>query len=194
MIKGTVVEQGTHEKLLENKNGTYYGLVHAQELMMTDSPPLEIVDENTKNLASIDVEDEAETSEELSKISSQPAPYKPKGFIQSFGLLLYEQRHRWTLYVLTIFSAMGCAAAYPLQSFLFSKIVTAFELTGAALIHASDHWGLMFFFLALGVGIMYAILGFFANTLSVVCLRAILKAIQLTFLTACILHISPRIF
>ena len=174
MTKGAVIEQGTHEKLLENKNGTYYGLVHAQELMMTDSPQLEIPDKESKNLTTIDVEDEVKTSEEFYKVPSQAAPYKAKGFVQSFGLLLYEQKHRWVLYVLTILSAMGCATAYPLQSFLFAKIVTAFQLTGSALIHASEHWGLMFFFLALGVGIMYAILGFFTNTLSVVCFRAIL--------------------
>lgn len=169
MTKGTVVEQGNHEELLKNKDGTYYGLVHAQELMMTDSLPAEILDDEPKSSTMLDVEDMGEASESPYKSStSDKAPYKVRGFIRSFGRLLYEQKHRWVLFLLAFLSAMGCGAAYPLQAFLFANIVTAFQLTGSALVHASEHWGLMFFFLALGISIMYMIVEFFANTLAVV--------------------------
>jgi hypothetical protein len=68
-------------------------------------------------------------------------------------------------------------AGWPIQSFLFAKIVTTFQLTGRALIKGSEHWALMFFILAIGIGIMYFVLGWLANTLSMV--RTCLKCFDL---------------
>lgn len=165
-----MVEQGSHEELLTNRDGTYYGLVHAQKLMMTDSLPDNILEEKTRSFPIVGIDDVGESQKSLAKLPViEMFPFQVKGFIGSFGLLLYEQRHRWNLYVLVLLAAMGCAAAYPLQAFLFAKIITTFQLTGSAIIHASEHWGLMFFFLALGVSIMYLALGWFANILAVVC-------------------------
>ncbi|KAK6812373.1 ABC multidrug transporter E [Aspergillus parasiticus] len=166
VMKGGVnVEQGTHEELLADRKGVYHDLVHAQklELLAEDETneseiPHELKEE--VQLAHFALNDKPQVEEENKKDKS-------RGFFSSIGLLLYEQRANWPFYLTTIFGAVGAGAAFPLQSWLFAKLIHVFQLTGRQLADAANFWALMFFILALGVALSYSIVGYSANSLSV---------------------------
>ncbi len=112
--KGRVVEQGTHDMLLENEAGVYHGLVHAQQLALgepdeaddSDRPEEEDVD------ASLSREKSAARSDP--NATGQTTKWKNRGLFGSFGRLLYEQKSRFPYYGLTI--AFSMLAAGKLQT------------------------------------------------------------------------------
>ncbi|KAK3355080.1 P-loop containing nucleoside triphosphate hydrolase protein [Neurospora tetraspora] len=126
---GRVVEQGTHEGLLQDPSGAYYGLVHAQTLSLGDG-------QREKEEEALDEEDISATlarEKSAAKVDSDGATsqdanlWTQRGLINSFGRLLYEQRRLFPLYVLALFAVMGAAAAVPLQAYLFAKIIAVFQ-------------------------------------------------------------------
>ncbi|KAF5857815.1 hypothetical protein ETB97_005224 [Aspergillus alliaceus] len=165
VLKGGInVEQGTHEELLENDTGLYYGLVHAQKLELLaegDSDRSEITHELEEVKLAHFALNEQPQAEEPNKAD------KRRGFFSSIGLILYEQRAYWPFYLLTVISAVGAGAAFPLQSWLFAKLINVFQYTGQELVDAANFWALMFFILALAVALCYCIVGYSANSLSV---------------------------
>lgn len=46
-------------------------------------------------------------------------------------------------------------ALFPVQAFLYAKVVTTFQLTGADLVSRGNFWSLMWFVLAILVGLAY---------------------------------------
>ncbi|KAK5941901.1 hypothetical protein PMZ80_005852 [Knufia obscura] len=175
---GTKVEEGTHDQLLSVSNGVYSGLVRAQ-MIEEDRPMPEasqaegelMVAERTLSYnserlgrsatANATIDDVAEAEGKASGGS-----YTKKGIFKTVGLLLYEQRPRWPFYNLVLLAAMACGAAYALQSWFFGQLVQTFQYTGQRLIDAANFWSLMFFILALAVGISYAILGTSSGVIS----------------------------
>jgi len=115
--KGRLVETGTHDSLLQNPEGVYYGLVHAQQLSLGGT--------NDGAEAEADAEggeDEADMGKILSREKSAAKSDggggdaevdleagKNRNLFTSFGRLLYEQRSRFPPYILTVFFAMVCA-------------------------------------------------------------------------------------
>lgn len=91
--KGKVVEQGTHESLLTNKDGAYWALVNAQQLSMDDSFPVEEDKILDTELQTIEKEISA-PGENVLGAGNEPA-YKPRSLFRSFGFLLLEQKKRW---------------------------------------------------------------------------------------------------
>ncbi|KAF4841578.1 ABC transporter BEA3 [Colletotrichum siamense] len=165
--KGKVVEQGTHESLLENDEGVYYGLVHAQQLSLGDQTEDSDSDNKEEDLGAIlDREKSAARSEADS--TRQKTQVVNRNLFQSFGRLLYEQRSRWLLCILTVVFA-GCAAAgTPLQAWLFAKVIVVFNPdNGPDKIRSdSNFWSLMWVILAIGVGLSYFFMGFVATHLA----------------------------
>ena len=62
----------------------------------------------------------------------------------------------------------NCQAAYALQSYFFSQIITVFQLTGQRLVDGGNFWSLMFFILAVCIGACYFTIGYAAHSVSVV--------------------------
>lgn len=60
------------------------------------------------------------------------------------------------------------SAIYPVQAFLYAKIVNVFTLKGRDLIHEGDFWSLMFFILAIGSFLAYFVLGWTAHVIQAV--------------------------
>ncbi|RMZ82567.1 hypothetical protein DV738_g1474, partial [Chaetothyriales sp. CBS 135597] len=161
---GVKVEEGSHEHLLSISGGLYKSLVNAQQIERQalaeeaegDEPKASLPANNTK--ASPDV-----TLLEQKEI-------KPKdrtgSFFSSIGLLIYEQRHHWWLYLFTILGAMGAGAAFPIQAWIFSKLIEVFTFTGRRLVSAGNHWSLMFFILAIEQAISYFIIGYASTEIS----------------------------
>jgi ATP-binding cassette subfamily B (MDR/TAP) protein 1 len=99
---GKLVEEGTHEELLENEQGVYSGFVRAQAVEMGE----EGFDDDINEELDQSVEAEKD-SKDSSEVTDERSHYKPSGFLASFGRLIFEQRSRWVLYSLTILGAMG---------------------------------------------------------------------------------------
>ncbi|KAE8154540.1 putative ABC multidrug transporter [Aspergillus avenaceus] len=164
MKAGVNVEEGTHEGLLQREDGVYQGLVNAQRL--------ELVDDNSDARdATLDLKEEAQESTVDLRDEFQEEPstkaIKKRGFMSTIGLILYEQRGRWPFYVAVVASTAGAGTAFPLQSWLFAKLIQVFQFTGQKLVDAANFWALMFFVLALAVAALYCTVGYAANSLSV---------------------------
>ncbi|KAI6771201.1 hypothetical protein HG531_008826 [Fusarium graminearum] len=152
--KGKVVEQGAHADLID-RAGVYSALVGAQALRVADQaddtatfPDTEKIEpsselEATKTEVSVPSGDGGDTSR------------KPRGFFQSFGRLLREQRGKWPNYLGIVLSSMAVAAGTPIQAWLFAKAIGVFLSQGDELKRESNFWGLMWLALAGGVALSY---------------------------------------
>ncbi|KAL7628793.1 hypothetical protein AAE478_000308 [Parahypoxylon ruwenzoriense] len=167
--KGRVVEKGTHDSLLQNEKGVYYGLVHAQQLSLGEHT--EADDSDGPEEEDIGAVLSREKSAALSDTANPPsaaAEWKTKGLFGSFGRLLYEQRSRFPFYVITIIASMCTGASTPMQAFLFSKIVVVFTYIDdlPRFTSEANFWSLMWLVLAICTGVAYFILGFVSNHLA----------------------------
>lgn len=108
VMKGGVnVEEGTHEELLQREGGVYRDLVNAQRLEL-----LAEEDSHTGN-AVLELQDEAQspTMSVQEKLQDEDNTQdKNRGFIRTIGLVLYEQRARWPLYVAVLISTAGAGS------------------------------------------------------------------------------------
>ncbi|KAK3337195.1 P-loop containing nucleoside triphosphate hydrolase protein [Cercophora scortea] len=154
---GKVVETGTHDSLLKNEAGAYYGLVHAQKLSLGEDHGDEHISEEEDIQAVLAREKSAAMSDAGS--AAQGAKWKDRNLFNGFGKLLYEQRSRFPLYVIALIAAMGAASSVPLQAYLFAKIVAVFKLTGDALMNDATFWAKIWAIFAAGIGISYFITG-----------------------------------
>ena len=107
---GAIVEQGTHQTLLEDTNGVYFNLVHAQQLDMNEERPdstfhNEFLEEDMEKLIRKQSTKDLEAADTASQGEDN---YIRKGLLNTVGLLLFEQRQLWPLYALSVVSAMGC--------------------------------------------------------------------------------------
>jgi ATP-binding cassette subfamily B (MDR/TAP) protein 1 len=111
MRQGKLVEEGTHDQLLEIEDGVYHGLVRAQAIAMgaedlaDDKIVLdeEIPEQDEKKSKAVDA-----TVQSVTTGSSEiERGYRETGFIRSFGRLMYEQRSHWILYSLILIGSAG---------------------------------------------------------------------------------------
>ncbi|ERT02792.1 hypothetical protein HMPREF1624_01094 [Sporothrix schenckii ATCC 58251] len=147
--KGQCVEEGTHERLLENQNGVYHRLVTAQQLSLGDdiaTTKKEITvsdgddtgavvndkhghaggDETAASDNSNDILDSADNAPPVGAVGPLGAAWRDTNFFGSFGRLLYEQRSGFPYYAALVLFAAGAASSSPLQAFLFAKLVVIF--------------------------------------------------------------------
>ena len=178
--EGSAVEEGTHETLLADENGVYRNLVIAQHL---DIGSAEDETASSQELEIVDMEElerglsKADTSKVQLLEDDTDKEYRQQGIFKTVGLFLYEQRRHYIFYAVVLVSAMICAASYARQSFIFAKLLEAFQFVGQRLIDAGSFWALMFFILAIANGIAYFGIGFAAQYISVVCIPT-LQTIQ----------------
>ncbi|KMU91802.1 toxin RTX-I translocation ATP-binding protein [Coccidioides immitis H538.4] len=164
---GQAMEEGTHEELLA-QGGLYHALVKNQQLEMDDSPssPLPVIEDVLEQSVSNTRTSEKQTDDSHGLEVSEEV-YKPRSLIRSVGLFLWEQGRLWWLYASVIIGAVGCGAAFSVQSFIFAHLVETFQLTeAAALRDRANFWALMFFILAIGVFCFYFLLGFSSASVS----------------------------
>lgn len=121
VLKGGVdIEQGTHEELLAIQSGLYSGLVNAQKLDLLAE------DEPDTSQTAYDFEEEDQYVEVVPHKREQDGgegeKRKSRGLFRSIGLLLYEQRAHWPLYLLALVSAAGagCKSTIPIRSDLIN--------------------------------------------------------------------------
>ena len=162
VVKGKVMEQGTHDQLLAKQTGLYYKLVYAQHLAVD---PTDSIDPITSDPWEFETKAADAEDEWVETITEQPKDNRNmRGVFGSFGLLLLEQRSRFPWLFGTLVGALGASIALPLQSYLMANSIVAFSLTGQALVANSEHWSLLFLFLAVFIGVAYFIIGWASNS------------------------------
>ncbi|KAI1408914.1 P-loop containing nucleoside triphosphate hydrolase protein [Hypoxylon sp. FL1857] len=167
--KGKVVEKGTHESLLQDENGVYYGLVHAQQLSLGDHTEASDSDgPEEEDIAAVLSREKSAALSDAGANGPQAPGYKMQGLFGSFGRLLYEQRSRFPYYAITILASMCTGASTPMQAYLFGKIIVVFAYVGdiPKFRSEADFWSLMWLILGICTGISYFILGFVASNLA----------------------------
>lgn len=121
LAHGQVIQQGTHDSLLEDRDGAYSKLVYAQQLVVNAPSSLaseESLDEKKSKRESIVIEEECyETpvdseSGDKTQLEKIPDRLKSRGILQSFGMLLAEQKRNWIRYLLMVVAAMAAACKY----------------------------------------------------------------------------------
>ncbi|KAK3300285.1 P-loop containing nucleoside triphosphate hydrolase protein [Chaetomium fimeti] len=160
---GVVAEEGTHDNLLENELGVYYGLVNAQKLSLGDETGEELL--HDEDIGAV-LAREKSAAKSVAETAKQEAKWKVRGVFNGFGKLLYEQRSRFPLYVIAVIGAMGAAAAVPVQAYLFAQVITVFQETDEVLLmEGAVFWAKMWTALAAGVGASYFLTAFVSTNL-----------------------------
>ncbi|RMD40861.1 hypothetical protein DV735_g4278, partial [Chaetothyriales sp. CBS 134920] len=161
---GVKIEEGSHEYLMSIQDGLYNALVNAQQIESHAVADEAEAGDAKPSLPRSDTKSSLDVT--LPEEHNTRSPDKKGSFFSSVGLLMYEQRQHWWLYLLTILSAMGAGAAFPLQAWIFSKLIEVFTFTGRELIRAGNHWSLMFFILAIEQAISYFFLGYASTAIT----------------------------
>ncbi|OQE14659.1 hypothetical protein PENFLA_c036G03885 [Penicillium flavigenum] len=160
---GLNIEEGTHDELLAVEDGLYRGLVNAQRLEIAADDQNDTVEttealkEGLEHYATATAEDSQEEAKKTKK----------RGFFTSVGLLMYESRAHGPFFLLALLGILGAASAYPLQSWLFAKLIDVFSFRDQKLTDAANFWSLWFFVLSLGIAACYSAVGFATNRLAI---------------------------
>ena len=174
MSHGRILEQGTHDQLLENK-AAYYNLVEAQKFVQEneaqgDEDNMPVLDENGGNLETAKDEKGKEDYEsdpsdlELGRTktgrsaSSKALADTKKEHALNFSLsslvrfVISFNQPEWIIMVLGLVFAIICGGGQPTQSVFFAKSIEALSLPPprySELRSQSDFWSWMYFMLAL---------------------------------------------
>ncbi|TQS31408.1 hypothetical protein Golomagni_08308, partial [Golovinomyces magnicellulatus] len=159
MSKGDVIEQGTHDELV-SRRGKYASLVSAQDLGNRGNP-LESDIEDEKEGEVLDaVITQASATESTAAV---PAEFRiTYGLLKGVFLVIKEQKPLWWPSFVMFVCCVGAGGTFPALAVLFSKTMEAFETID---VKKANFFALMFFVVALGNLVVYAIAGWAGNTL-----------------------------
>lgn len=176
MSKGTIVEQGRHESLLE-QDGAYARLVKIQNLAVSgsasstetevDDLATEVAEEPldvTKTLTRYNtgIRERMEENKERDNYDN----HKQMGILGVIFRLVHQSFDLKWSYFFVLASCLGATAAYPGQAILMANVMDVFTLTGAAMRDRGDFFASMFIVLAAGCLVFYGALGYASNTIA----------------------------
>ena len=104
---GKVVQQGTHEGLMADQDGPYWTLASSQRLSMGDSLTNSLDLFDSEKQGADPLVSEKSSVAIIPDTSSEEQVRKPQSFRGSFGVFLWEQKHRWGWYSLMLLGALG---------------------------------------------------------------------------------------
>jgi ABC-type multidrug transport system ATPase subunit len=105
---GINIEDGTHEELIHSQ-GIYHSMVHAQQL----EPLTDLGKDESSGYSELPVKEQINSEEgyihEIEDNEAPPMEQRAKkfGFFRSFGIIAWEQRSHWILYILIGVGAIG---------------------------------------------------------------------------------------
>ncbi|KAK0945101.1 GTPase-activating protein [Friedmanniomyces endolithicus] len=185
MSLGRIVEQGTHDELLERK-AAYYNLVTAQAIaaqtQAKDEAEEPILDEKDANLAvrtpateKAEFDHESDPNDlELGRTKTQQSvsskilagksnPDMPKYSLWTLMRLVASfNRQEWHWMLIGLFSSIINGAGNPVQAVFFAKSITALSLPPSeygTLRSQTNFWSWMYFMLALVQLVFYLLQG-----------------------------------
>jgi ATP-binding cassette subfamily B (MDR/TAP) protein 1 len=159
--KGVVVEQGTHEELIE-KGGEYSRLVKAQDLQQKKEGDDTTTDLNNKEASKPDLLRLKTTNTNAANGEVQEDT-EIRGFNYNLPKCLWilgkQQPHLYPwIFVVALISIIGGGVS-PTVAVLFARAITAFQLPADQAISTGDFWALMLFVISIIVFIIYFSLG-----------------------------------
>ncbi|KAM0270663.1 hypothetical protein ACHAQH_009332 [Verticillium albo-atrum] len=177
MEQGRIIEQGTHQSLLEAEGG-YSRLVKAQDLSVAAKPDSEDDDDDTTADGAADGKS-VELTRSLTRYSTTAQQsmasrlsrddfdnWKSSGLVSTiFEIIRSTPELTWTY--LALFT--GCclaAGAYPGQAVLMSKFIDVFKLTGNEMRKEGNFFALMLLVMACGCLVVYFIVGYTSNVVA----------------------------
>ncbi|KAH7124162.1 multidrug resistance protein 14 [Dendryphion nanum] len=169
--KGTIVEQGTHLELLA-LNGHYCRLLQAQGSSDNEKGKQKAVeDEETSQKLSRNLTRQS-TKGALDPLSEMTSPLESAQIARAYGIfhciyLVYAQ-HPSLIFpsIISFAAAVMAGASFPLQAFMFSRLVSIFQAQGSELTSRGNFWALMFFVLGIEQLISYMILFYLLGNVS----------------------------
>ncbi|KAI9923751.1 hypothetical protein MW887_008378 [Aspergillus wentii] len=157
MDRGRIVEQGTHQRLLQNPESIYRRMFNAQRISRTARLRLSVFDDPFWLEQADDGKAELQLGVKVFASAVAPAvsdiqPPSPSYSIWSLGkMILAFNRRDWQLMVLGLGAAAMCGTGNPVQSVFFAKEVVSLAQPpseAAAIRSDSRFWSLMYVLLA----------------------------------------------
>ncbi|KAL4886137.1 P-loop containing nucleoside triphosphate hydrolase protein [Aspergillus karnatakaensis] len=175
MEKGQIVEQGTHRSLLD-QNGAYARLVKAQDLSVATQHATATAE------SSEDTDEEkpaAELTGELTRYSTMTRGrmekqvarddydnWKRIGLLHTVWRLLISSPDLHWAYFFLVFGCLAGAASFPAQTILMTRFIEVFQFTGDKMREKGNFFALMFLVLAIGLLVVYFIIGWSSNVVA----------------------------
>lgn len=161
MKDGSTVEEGTHQELL-GQQGSYYRLLSAQTAVpdarmyaptyRAGVEPITQVEEHPlKDVEKMYVGEVTLNSDTINRRIS---------LVGCLWRIITSRPAAVPTCIGGILGSTMASAGFPLQAFLFSKLVTVFQLRGSNLTNQANFWSLMFFVLGLSDILSYFLIFF----------------------------------
>lgn len=158
MAAGAVIEQGTHDELLE-RGGAYSRLVKAQDLGSAGAASKGDVNEKEHANEAGLVRTQTQVSGLGDDVDNHTKSDIHYNLVHCIWIIFKEQKHLYKWYLVLILATLAGGATYPAQAVLFSRVVEAFQLSAGEGVEQGDFYALMFFIVALGNLFVYAAVG-----------------------------------
>ncbi|KAM0324056.1 hypothetical protein ACHAQA_008244 [Verticillium albo-atrum] len=158
--QGKVVQQGTHQSLMDEVGGAYHTLATAQQLNMGDDMHSDL-DSSSYDLgmgeksAYTEESDLVDDFDEKATSRSKRTRRRSQDSWRSLDLEGEDSGDDLLDAEESLLRVVKDPASTPLQAYLFANLVSLFSLWGSFLMEMADYWCLMFLYLALGVGFSY---------------------------------------
>ncbi|KAF2839199.1 P-loop containing nucleoside triphosphate hydrolase protein [Patellaria atrata CBS 101060] len=164
---GVVVEQGSHEKLID-LNGVYARLVKAQDLGYgkDERSENEKFDMEKSNLELIRSQSHTATSGSGQQANGEEQATMGYNLLKCLAILLWEASYLWLPFLMVFISCVVGGLTYPALAIVFSQTMKTFQLTPDEMVEKGDFYGLMFFVIAIANLFVYGALGWFSNIVS----------------------------
>ncbi|KIL89524.1 hypothetical protein FAVG1_07104 [Fusarium avenaceum] len=165
---GQVVEQGTHDELLE-LNAHYARLIRAQNLAVTEQDSHNDTSAKQGSAATDDddtVERVMTAQTEKSLVLKEVEPkIKERSVLANIFFIIKEQKALIPHIIIASLACCIAAATWPGQALLYSRIITVFSSSEPSSSDA-NFYALMFFVIAIGNLFAYFTIGYIANHVS----------------------------
>ncbi|KAH8723660.1 multidrug resistance protein 1 [Phaeosphaeriaceae sp. PMI808] len=163
MANGSIIEQGTHDELLA-LDGAYGRLVKAQDLGQAQNEEIVEEEQTAEKVALVRTQTQASRfHEDMERATKDGISYN---LISCVLIILKEQGHLWKWYILVAIASIAGGATYPAQAILFGRIVDSFLLPPDRGVKQGDFYSLMFFIVAIGNLLVYAVVGWVSNIIA----------------------------
>lgn len=161
MSKGKVLETGTHSELIK-MNGRYAALVRAQDLGKGDASTDSDGGEDTKPEEALDLfASRASAGAQSVQVEAERGP--TCGLFMGLWIIIKEQPELWWYLFFISLCGIAGGATYPALAVLFAQTMDAFTTID---VPKANFYALMFFVVALGNLVAYAISGWLVNLIA----------------------------
>ncbi|EEU41025.1 uncharacterized protein NECHADRAFT_91240 [Fusarium vanettenii 77-13-4] len=173
MTDGRIVEQGTHESLIQ-ADGVYSRLVKIQDLSVDDDESVSSTDET--NVAGNTRGDTLEISKTLTNHSAlgtstdqdrdNYALHKQRGILYVLARLVRDTPELLWPYFFTLAGCLLGGAMFPGQAILLANVIDIFTLTGSEMERQGNFYAKMFIVLGGGCLFAYFAIGYATNMIA----------------------------